>query len=120
MNEDKDCKTHTHVQYLGGLPPICVHLNETRTHVDKQEFYQQLRVLFKASRAPALCDEEKGITLHRQMERSLPDDRLLLLIYSLRLWNSFTESIIGVCVHLSSKRDNDYLELRDGHVAPVA
>ena len=118
-NEDKDWKTHTHVQYLGGLPPIRVSSNGTRSHVDKQKFYEQLRVLVKASRSPAPCDEEDDISLHRQMERSLPDERPGLLMDCLRLWNSFTESIIGGAVFdHSSKRDDDYLELRGGHVAP--
>ena len=40
MVEDKDCKTHSHVQCLGGLPPIRVYSNGTPSHVDNQEFYE--------------------------------------------------------------------------------
>lgn len=100
MIEKKDWKTRIHVQDIGGLRPIRVYSNGTSTHFDKQEFYEQQKtILIKAPRVQAQCDEEKDISLHHQMGRSLNDECLPFLIIYLRLWNFLTKSIIGCCVH---------------------
>ncbi len=112
-------KTNMHAQVLGGLPPIRVHADGTRSEIDKQDFYEQLRILVKASNAPIPINEENDVSLYTQIERNLPHERTPLLNEALQLWNGFTEAVTGGDVRdHSTVRNEDYVDLPGGHVAP--